>query len=102
MTVNSLEHIKSNKSVHPYEQKAHIGYLAEYNGNSQYVIWVPSLRLNKLILSANVLFNESETYKQEDETEDIPDQIRNDDYQILENIDKPLTWGNNTVQSFEQ
>lgn len=62
MTVNALDHVTSHRVIPYHEQRAHIGYLIGYRGNHQYIIWVPSLRTHRLIRSANVQFNEAQTY----------------------------------------
>ncbi|KAM4057712.1 reverse transcriptase (RNA-dependent DNA polymerase) [Hirsutella rhossiliensis] len=62
MTITALEHIKSHKTQSPLEQRAHIGYLVGYRSTQQYVVWIPSIRQNKLMVSANVQFNESVSY----------------------------------------
>ena len=67
----ALEHVKSNKSIWPFEQRAHIGCLLGYRASTQYVIWVPSMNTKKVVVSANVKFDESNGYHPDREIDAI-------------------------------
>ena len=56
MTTRAMEHVQSNKSISPFEQRAHIRYLLGYRASTQYVIRVPSMNTKKVVVSANVKF----------------------------------------------
>lgn len=61
MTTNALERVKSNRAIDSTEPRAHLGYLVGYRSETQWTIWVPSLR-RPVIVSANVQFDERYTY----------------------------------------
>ncbi|XP_044718796.1 uncharacterized protein HRG_07361 [Hirsutella rhossiliensis] len=73
MAITALEHVKSHKTQSPLEQRAHIGYLVGYRSTHQYVVWIPSIRQTKLMVSANVQFDESTMYdpKSEEDAEAV-------------------------------
>ncbi|CAG9949080.1 unnamed protein product, partial [Clonostachys rosea f. rosea IK726] len=84
MTTDALEHIKSNKPLSITAARAHIGYLVGYRGSHQYLIWVPSKGRVKVIVSANVTFNEAVTYDPAREEEALTSAVRDD--QVLTDL----------------
>ncbi|KJZ70300.1 hypothetical protein HIM_10307 [Hirsutella minnesotensis 3608] len=62
MTIDALEHQKSKKALSPLAPRAHIGYLVGYRASTQYVVWIPSIRANKVITTSNVQFDEDQAF----------------------------------------
>ncbi|KJZ68595.1 hypothetical protein HIM_12015 [Hirsutella minnesotensis 3608] len=62
MTIDALEHQKSKKALSPLAARAHIGYLVGYRASTQYVVWIPSIRTNKVMTTSNVQFDEDQAF----------------------------------------
>ncbi|KJZ68268.1 hypothetical protein HIM_12339 [Hirsutella minnesotensis 3608] len=62
MTIDALEHQKSKKALSPLAPRAHIGYLVGYRASTQYVVWIPSIRANKVMTTSNVQFDEDQAF----------------------------------------